>query len=100
MLSAELVNDSSQSHVRNAAGLALKNAISAKVRSETVVLTSFHGLNVTCRKPRDNKSTLLDGLDLMLPCESRSKNKHFMLFHLQMQKSARSPHSSLPPSLP
>ncbi|KAI0092262.1 armadillo-type protein [Irpex rosettiformis] len=30
MLSAELVNDSSQSHVRNAAGLALKNAISAK----------------------------------------------------------------------
>lgn len=31
MLSTELVNEASQPHVRNAAGLALKNAISAKV---------------------------------------------------------------------
>ena len=32
MLSAELVNENSPLHVRNAAGLALKNALTARVR--------------------------------------------------------------------
>ena len=41
MLSAELGNESSQPHVRNAAGLALKNALTAKVReSYPRILTS------------------------------------------------------------
>ena len=39
MLSSELVNEASASHVRNAAGLALKNALSARV--------SFHGFRFT-----------------------------------------------------
>jgi hypothetical protein len=32
LLSAELVNEHSQAHVRNAAGLALKNAFTSRVR--------------------------------------------------------------------
>lgn len=61
MLSTELVNDSSLPHVRNAAGLALKNAISAKVRSKTLDPMLLRVFNDTCRKPRANKNTLLDG---------------------------------------
>jgi hypothetical protein len=36
MMSAELANESSPLHVRNAAGLALKNALTARVRQQVV----------------------------------------------------------------
>lgn len=38
MLSAELANENSQLHIRNAAALALKNALSARVRKRVVSL--------------------------------------------------------------
>lgn len=37
-MSAELANESSALHVRNAAGLALKNALSARVRQQATIL--------------------------------------------------------------
>lgn len=37
MMSAELANESSPLHVRNAAGLALKNALTARVRQQVVI---------------------------------------------------------------
>jgi hypothetical protein len=37
-MSAELANESSQPHVRNAAGLALKNALTARVRQRAFIL--------------------------------------------------------------
>lgn len=38
MLSAELVNEASPLHIRNAAGLALKNALTARVRHSFFML--------------------------------------------------------------
>lgn len=42
MLSSELVNEASQLHVRNAAGLALKNALTARVSKLLVGSLSVH----------------------------------------------------------
>lgn len=41
MLSAELANENSETHIRNAAGLALKNALSARVRKSIVSSSSW-----------------------------------------------------------
>lgn len=54
MLSTELANESSQLHIRNAAALALKNALSARVRKRVVsppssVFTSYPGCYKTNR---------------------------------------------------
>lgn len=45
MLSVELANENSQMHIRNAAGLALKNALSARVRKKS----RFLKLMSSCR---------------------------------------------------
>lgn len=66
MLSSELVNENSLPHVRNAAGLALKNTLTAKVRkqlekeTETEIYTSlsraFDGNSMTLF-PGNSKTT-------------------------------------------
>lgn len=55
MLCSELVNESSPSHVRNAAGLALKNAVSARVSR----LVCFCTAPVSHSNPGNNAATRL-----------------------------------------
>lgn len=48
ILSDELRNESSQIHTRNAAGLALKNALSARVRKRVFLTSSSRLLLTSC----------------------------------------------------
>jgi hypothetical protein len=63
MLSSVLVDESSQLHVRNAAGLALKNALSARVRT-SLPQSSFFLLTLIFsyrRRAHGKLNTRLDG---------------------------------------
>jgi importin subunit beta-1 len=63
MLSSELMNETSSIHVRNAAGLALKNALTARVKSlHPVSSVSLLFNDFDTRRRHDKMNTLLDGL--------------------------------------
>ena len=63
MLSSVLVNESALLHVRNAAGLAMKNALTARVRIS--VYHSYTSLfqHILCRKLHDKTNVQLDGFN-------------------------------------
>lgn len=61
ILSAELANESSQLHIRNAAALALKNALSARVRKRVVSLFPSNDTALLSRMPRDNQRPQTSG---------------------------------------
>jgi hypothetical protein len=97
MLCSELGNESSPPHVRNAAGLALKNAVSARVSLDRHRPRSFDLLRN--RTSHGNKTTQIDGSASRRLYETKLRNKLFMPLHLQIAESVKSLRSSWLPSL-
>ena len=64
MLSSVLVNETALLHVRNAAGLAMKNALTARVRP---IVHRFHTAlhRAFCRILRDKPNMQIDGFNSM-----------------------------------
>jgi len=74
-LSTELANESQQITIRNAAGIALKNALTARVSGIRIgSAIPFSSLTVLCRMSLDSRSIPLDGW-LFLPIHGRMSSK-------------------------
>lgn len=104
MLTSVLANETAQIHVRNAAGLALKNALSARVRPSFTTPPSLssttHRTFKLYRTRQDNKITLIDGFSSTPKQRTASNNRRSRLSHPPHKKQAILLHRSSPPSPP